>query len=551
MVVFRVLCWSVLVAVLTAVVTQASIELVEEANFTVRGLSEQIEQIKFNDIDGDGFPEVLASDGQDIVLYSVTGDSVVFASSLDSDYLAWPVNHRIEFADVNRDSAPDIIVGYYYRRSHPQCPFLCLVTCYDGASNFTSQQSASLVTGHESITGVPRQWLSLLQAVDVDDDGYEELVAASQQLTALPVQDLELEYISGETYLFHSFPDSLTWRKDWLFTDLRTGVPRNSLGTALIGTVYKRSWKEGHGDDFNYVLQNACLISEDGDLSSAGFLNHCESCDTYHLMYTSKSCVVNIECVGDLDPRSPGDEIITSARWHRYCLHNYDNWHDYGGEALALYNIVSQDSVELLRVLDSASYWNYLYPGMDEPVWEQHAYVGIDWYTNYTHYPEYPGTYFAFDTSLFQFDASDGSVIQSTENVPEGSRHWDQPYGDDRVRLVVFSGIDVALCYLDVSTGIADGRDSPALPKFFELGQPYPNPFNAQVTIPVTMLRAGRLRVDVFNLLGRKVATVYDGPASVGQRDYHWDAEEYASGVYLFKATTNGETATIKATLLK
>ena len=542
MVVSKVLCWSVLVAVLTAAVTQASIELVEEANFTVRGLSGQIEQIKFNDIDGDGFPEVLASDGQDIVLYSVTGDSVIFASSLDSYYLAWPVNHRIEFADVNRDSAPDIIVGYYYRRSHPQCPFLCRVTCYDGASNFTSQHSVSLVTGNESITGVPKKWLSLLKAVDVDEDGYDELVAASQQLIACPVESMEHEFMAGETYLFQSFPDSLAWRKDWLLTDVRTGVPSDSLGSALMGTVYWRSWNGGHGQDYSYVHQYARMISESGDLSSAGFLNHCESCDnSSDLMYIDKSCKVSIECVGDMDPRSPGDEIITSARWQQYCLRvSYSNYQL--GEALVLYNIVSQDSVELLRVIDSASYSGHDYPS---------GFVGIDWYTDYAYYPDYPGTYFAFSTTLLQFDASDGSVIQSTENVPEGSRQWDQPYGDDRVRLVVFSGNDVAFYYLDVSTGIADGRDSPALPKLFELGQPYPNPFNAQVTIPVTMLRAGHLSVDVFNLLGRKVVTVYDGPASVGQREYHWNAEEYASGVYLFKATTGGETATIKATLLK
>ncbi len=522
MVVSRVLCCSVLVAVLTAVVTQASIELVEEANFTVRGLSEQIEQIKFNDIDGDGFPEVLASDGQDIVLYSVTGDSVVFASSLDSDYLAWPVNHRIEFADVNRDSAADVVVGYYsFESDRLDFDFTTLI--YDGAHGFQladsvyAQLEPYMMLGPFCYPG-----LTALQALDIDKDGYNELLVSFDSSEGWTDWQLTV----GSTHLYHSFPDSLRWQQDYVVYNVKPFVS-DSTGDYYITTEFFYHEVDMPGIDISRTEVRPVLIKPDGSKKRIKLLDDA-SRETNSI--TKSSHVCRLGCFGELiDKTSPLELILTYQFRSEYTEYTPDS----------IIHQSNQSSEQAMYSFSTVS--------TADLVWSDDHF-----YYRYYYHPEFPGFYFTMsDHTLTQHRGTDGSVNQTFDNLPDGLKDWVYPYGDEQSRLVVSNGNQVSLYRMDIVTGIADGRDSPALPELFELGQPYPNPFNAQVTIPVTMLRAGRLRVDVFNLLGRKVATVYDGPASVGQRDCHWDAEEYASGVYLFKATTNGETATIKATLLK
>ncbi len=522
MVVSRVLCWFGLVAVLTAVVTEASIELVEEANFTVRGLSEQIEQIKFNDIDGDGFPEVLASDGQDIVLYSVTGDSVVFAIPIDTAYLARPINYRIELGDVNRDSVVDVVVGYCGFDSwmfHHDHRFIA----YDGASQFLQADSVFAQSYGYHMWGpsfVPG--ITAFQALDFDGDGYNELLISYD--SSMGVGDYQGTV--GSTHLYHAFPDSLRWQQDYVVNDMRF-FDTKANENWFITTEFSFNEFDMPGVDFAHTIVKPVLIKPSGELVRIRLEDN-----DFHLVATTTltSRVYRVGCVGQLIGGSNLPDMVLTYDWRVvYIEGNPDSVvsHDEHGSEQAVYSFSSLSTAEKVWSDDK----NYL---------------------QYFYHSDFPGYYFVIRGNLLaQHRGTDGSVNQTFDNLPDGLKDWVYPYGDEQPRLVVSNGNQVSLYRMDIVTGVDDGDGTLPLPESFVLGQPYPNPFNAQVTIPVTMLRAGRLRVDVFNLLGRKVATVYNGPASVGQRDCHWNAEEYASGVYLFKATTAGETATIKATLLK
>ena len=82
--------------------------------------------------------------------------------------------------------------------------------------------------------------------------------------------------------------------------------------------------------------------------------------------------------------------------------------------------------------------------------------------------------------------------------------------------------------------------DGQALPQSFALGQNYPNPFNPSTIIPYQLPEAGWVRLEVFNLLGQRVATLVDQQQPAGFHTVTWDAtsaagQSVAAGVYLYR----------------
>lgn len=82
-------------------------------------------------------------------------------------------------------------------------------------------------------------------------------------------------------------------------------------------------------------------------------------------------------------------------------------------------------------------------------------------------------------------------------------------------------------------------------PDGFALGQNYPNPFNPSTVIPYQLATAGRVRLEVFNVLGQRVATLVDGDRSAGVHTAVWDATDGAgqavgAGVYIYRLRGGG-----------
>jgi hypothetical protein len=89
------------------------------------------------------------------------------------------------------------------------------------------------------------------------------------------------------------------------------------------------------------------------------------------------------------------------------------------------------------------------------------------------------------------------------------------------------------------------------------LGQSYPNPFNPETSIPVTMSRSGHVRIDVFATDGARVRSLIDENRGAGTFSVQWDGRDdqgnrLSSGVYFYSLTIGGEiVASKKAVLLK
>jgi hypothetical protein len=69
--------------------------------------------------------------------------------------------------------------------------------------------------------------------------------------------------------------------------------------------------------------------------------------------------------------------------------------------------------------------------------------------------------------------------------------------------------------------------------------------------IPVSLSRDDFLEVEIYNLVGQKVATLYSGRALKGELEVSWDASTLASGIYFVRASTESEAASRKAVLIK
>ncbi|RPI13086.1 MAG: T9SS C-terminal target domain-containing protein [Ignavibacteriae bacterium] len=80
------------------------------------------------------------------------------------------------------------------------------------------------------------------------------------------------------------------------------------------------------------------------------------------------------------------------------------------------------------------------------------------------------------------------------------------------------------------------GIDPNALiPDNYELKQNYPNPFNPSTKISFSLPQAENVKLKVFDILGKVVASLVDGRLNAGIHQLTWDASGTSSGVYFYK----------------
>jgi hypothetical protein len=85
------------------------------------------------------------------------------------------------------------------------------------------------------------------------------------------------------------------------------------------------------------------------------------------------------------------------------------------------------------------------------------------------------------------------------------------------------------------NTITGDAKTNSPIPRRFELYQNYPNPFNPSTTIKYDLPKESRVKIVVYDILGRKVATLVDEMKKAGSYQVIWDANRLASGVYFYR----------------
>jgi subtilisin family serine protease len=88
-------------------------------------------------------------------------------------------------------------------------------------------------------------------------------------------------------------------------------------------------------------------------------------------------------------------------------------------------------------------------------------------------------------------------------------------------------------------------------PTVFDLKQNYPNPFNPATDITYDLPVASHVKITVWDLNGRLVATLVNEQEVVGRHRVTFTSGNLATGVYLYRLETNGATLTRKMVLIK
>lgn len=102
-----------------------------------------------------------------------------------------------------------------------------------------------------------------------------------------------------------------------------------------------------------------------------------------------------------------------------------------------------------------------------------------------------------------------------------------------------------------ILTSVEIVDDDPALPQSFSVSQNWPNPFNGDTRVSVSLPESGNIVFDVYNLLGQKVDTRSFTDLTPGIYDMAITFENRASGIYFLKVIYGSTHETIKMNYVK
>ena len=89
------------------------------------------------------------------------------------------------------------------------------------------------------------------------------------------------------------------------------------------------------------------------------------------------------------------------------------------------------------------------------------------------------------------------------------------------------------------------------IPENFTLHQNYPNPFNPTTNIKFELPNMANVELNVYNMMGQKIATLISGNLRAGVHHIHWNASDIASGIYFYRLEAGSMVVSKKLTLLK
>jgi len=104
---------------------------------------------------------------------------------------------------------------------------------------------------------------------------------------------------------------------------------------------------------------------------------------------------------------------------------------------------------------------------------------------------------------------------------------------------------------IESQSGPILGTDIASFPSKIKLIGAYPNPFNPTTTVQYVLSDFSWTNLSVYNILGQKLTTLYNGQNIPGNHSVDWNASAYSSGVYFISLKVQGSTITQKVLLLK
>jgi len=110
------------------------------------------------------------------------------------------------------------------------------------------------------------------------------------------------------------------------------------------------------------------------------------------------------------------------------------------------------------------------------------------------------------------------------------------------------------LCLLKVNnkgqiTAVSDTKTK--IPSNFALLQNYPNPFNSETIIPFSVAHSCNVRIEVFDILGRRVETIMDSYISSGDYATRFSSHNLSTGIYFYRIHAGELNSTRKLLIIR
>jgi hypothetical protein len=138
------------------------------------------------------------------------------------------------------------------------------------------------------------------------------------------------------------------------------------------------------------------------------------------------------------------------------------------------------------------------------------------------------------DTMKLSYSTSSAAYTGASKGYPAGDLNW---FPDRKAAWIAGGGTDVT------TTSV--------IPDEFSLEQNYPNPFNPTTKITYNIPKESRVKLEVFNILGQRVATLVNDLQIAGLHSVDFDASEFTSGVYVYRLITQDYSISKKMVLMK
>ena len=148
--------------------------------------------------------------------------------------------------------------------------------------------------------------------------------------------------------------------------------------------------------------------------------------------------------------------------------------------------------------------------------------------------------YGSHNSLRLHFGLGDATIVDSLIVIWPGSGNVDEY--TDLVVNAFFELTEGSVSFIDEQSGVA--RD-------FELLQNYPNPFNPVTRIVYDVPKNSVVRIEIYNILGQKVATPLNEPVTPGRHVLEFNGSSLPSGIYYYKMTAGKFSQTKKMILAK
>jgi len=117
--------------------------------------------------------------------------------------------------------------------------------------------------------------------------------------------------------------------------------------------------------------------------------------------------------------------------------------------------------------------------------------------------------------------------------------------------LLVSPGDDGSNTFKDPGSNPNPSGIEEALASAYQLSQNYPNPFSSNTVIKFSLLNAGLVKLKVYDMIGREVATLTDEFKQAGNYSVNFNATTLQAGVYFYKLQSGNYTCSKKMLLMK